>query len=198
MKKIITKIIIAFTLITNISSFAYADEIDDLMTKTLEKQAQTQQEAQCQNAYGMSCAEYSEWNSMTEKEQKEYAESLLDGLDSVAPPDSDNPLRKFKAPIIPKPKTLPGPGRTIQETDSSAQNTLLTKIVPRYTIGFIGFIAGIALLFTVIGGARLAMSYGDEEAIEKGKKQITYSIIALIIALLSYTIVNIIINISFQ
>jgi len=211
------------------STLAYADEIDDLMQKTLEEQEKAKilqekqcqnaygmscaeyekdnsmtekekilQEKQCQNAYGMSCAEYAEDNSMTEKEKKIFAESLLEGLDSVAPTDEANPLRKFKAPTLPKPKTLPGPGTNIQNTDPSAQNTLLTKIVPRYTIGFIGFIAGVALLFTIIGGARLAMAYGNEEAIEKGKKQITYSLIALVIALLSYTIVNILINISFQ
>ena len=138
-----------------------------------------EQEKFCQSAYGMSCAEYQLKNANpTEKAEIEK--------------------REFKAPTIAKPKTLPGPSADLQEKDPGARRTLLNKTIPGYIVGLIGFISILALLFSIIGGVRIAMSYGNEETIEAGKKQVTYSIVALIIGLLSYTIVTIIINITFE
>lgn len=169
MKKLITTIITAALLATTfLSTATYADD--------------TQQEQFCQSAYGMSCAEYQAKSANpTEKAEAEAAKK-----------------RELKAPTIAKPKTLPGPSSDLQEKDPGARKTLLNKTIPGYIVGLIGFISILALLFTIIGGVRIAMSYGNEETIEAGKKQVTYSIVALIIGLLSYTIVTIIINITFE
>lgn len=102
----------------------------------------------------------------------------------------------FEAPTIPKPSTLPGPSET-EQIDKTLRSILLDTILPRFTIMLIGFIGGLALLFIVIAGARFAMAYGNEEAIDKAKKQAIYGIVGLLIAILAYTIVTIIVNLEF-
>ena len=51
--------------------------------------------------------------------------------------------------------------------------------------------AGIsAVLFIIIGGIQILTAYGNDEKIGKAKKTITYAIIGLLIAILSYAIVS--------
>lgn len=100
----------------------------------------------------------------------------------------------FDPPDIPRPDTLPGP-------DTSADNTrkiLIESVLPKFAVGFVGFVASLSLVFLIIGGVRFAMAYGNEEAIEKAKNQVIYSLVGLIIALLSYAIVSVIVNLKFS
>lgn len=48
----------------------------------------------------------------------------------------------------------------------------------------------VAVLMIVIGGIRYTVSNGDASAIKGAKNTILYSVIGLIVAILSYTIVN--------
>lgn len=98
--------------------------------------------------------------------------------------------RDFVQPTIPQPQTLPGDG-------VNTKKTLTESLLPKYAVGLIGFVSMAALVFLVIAGVRFATAYGNEEAVETAKKQVIYSIVALLIALLSYTIVSIIINLKF-
>jgi len=51
--------------------------------------------------------------------------------------------------------------------------------------------AGIsAVLFIIIGGIQILTAYGNDEKIGKAKKTVTYAIIGLLIAILSYAIVS--------
>ena len=52
----------------------------------------------------------------------------------------------------------------------------------------------LALAFIIIGGFQYITSAGNEEQAETGKKTLTNAIIGLVIAILSYTIVIVIIN----
>jgi glucose uptake protein GlcU len=52
----------------------------------------------------------------------------------------------------------------------------------------------VAVLFIIIGGFQLITSRGNEEQAESGKKTLTNAIIGLVVILLSYVIVNVIIN----
>lgn len=99
--------------------------------------------------------------------------------------------RDFAPPTIPQPQTLPGQG-------VETKLDLVQSVLPKYAVGLVGFVAMGALVFLVIAGVRFVTAYGNEEAVETAKKQIIYSIVALLVALLSYTIVSIIINIKFE
>ncbi len=50
----------------------------------------------------------------------------------------------------------------------------------------------VAVLFMIIGGIQILTAYGSDEKIGKAKKTITFAIIGLLIAILSYAIVSII------
>lgn len=54
--------------------------------------------------------------------------------------------------------------------------------------------AVVAILFIIIGGFRYMTSSGNQEAADKGKKQITNAVIGLVVIILSYTIVSVLIN----
>lgn len=84
--------------------------------------------------------------------------------------------------------------------DASDSNTLFNPIKYQ-TLGdliisltklFVTILSIVAVAFIVLGGGQLVISAGNQEAIEKGKKTITWAIIGLVFALLAFSIVAII------
>lgn len=105
----------------------------------------------------------------------------------------------FQSPIPPKPDYLPGPDETILKDDASGtfRKTLITATLPRFAVILTGIVGIAAFLFLIISGIRFATAYTNEEAYEGAKKQAIYALVGFLIALLAYTVVNIIINIDF-
>lgn len=103
----------------------------------------------------------------------------------------------FKPSYIPKPNTLPGPSATLQEQEG-IRNLLTTKVLPRIATASAGFVGGLSLVFVIIGGVRLATSYGGEDSVDTAKNQIIYGLVGFAVALLAYTIVTIIVSLEFQ
>ena len=68
--------------------------------------------------------------------------------------------------------------------------------LPEITRVVISIAGAMAFLFIIIGGIQILTAYGDEEKITTAKKTITYAIIGLLVALLSYAIVSIISGIN--
>ncbi len=99
---------------------------------------------------------------------------------------------EFKAPQIPKPPSLPG------REDQNTRVALTENVLPKFAVNMVGFVSMFALLFLIIAGVRFVTAYGNEERIESAKRQATYSIVGLLIALLSYTIVSIIVNLRIE
>lgn len=62
------------------------------------------------------------------------------------------------------------------------------------TRGFLAIIAIVAVLFVIIGGFRMVISQGNEEAYTKAKQTVTWAIIGVIVASLSFSIVSIVQN----
>src|ERR1051326_9483449 len=52
----------------------------------------------------------------------------------------------------------------------------------------------VAVLFVIIGGYQYMTSGGNEESAEKGRKTVTNAIIGVVIIILSYVIVNAVVN----
>lgn len=98
---------------------------------------------------------------------------------------------------IPKPDTLPGPDKATQVADKGGAYAV-EKFLPKVTKMFISFCGIVAFLFTITGGIRLMVSYGDNEASGAAKKQIQWSLIGLVISIFAYTIISIISSISLQ
>lgn len=103
----------------------------------------------------------------------------------------------FTAPTIYKPELIPGP-ETAAVANEGSRNILLNKFLPNLAVRIIGLIGVAALISIIVGGLRYVTAYGNDEAIEKAKTQILYSIVGFIVAILSYTIVSIVINTQFS
>lgn len=67
---------------------------------------------------------------------------------------------------------------------------LTTKIIDI----LLGLLAGIAIIFIIIGGYQMVVSSGNEEQFKKGRRTLTYAIVGVVVALFAYTIVLVIGN----
>ncbi len=85
------------------------------------------------------------------------------------------------------------PAQTLYNPIKDASN--LTELLLKIMRGFI-MITGIwAVAFIVIGGFKMVISQGNEEAVTAAKKSIMWSVLGLIVVLLSFSIIAIIQNI---
>lgn len=104
-------------------------------------------------------------------------------------------LTLTKPPIIPTGASsdlkIPGAGK-----DSAS--VLQGSVLPTFTNTVIGLTGGLSLLFVIISGIQILTAYGNEEAVGKGKKTLTFALIGLVISLLSYAIVQIIVSIKIK
>ena len=107
--------------------------------------------------------------------------------------------QQFTQSTIPKPNTLPGPTIDANSTaNDSLRQTLITNILPKLAVVLIGLIASLSLVFLIIAGVKFATAYGNDETVQKAKKQAIYAIVGLILALMSYTIVTIVSNFKYN
>ncbi len=116
-------------------------------------------------------------------------------LNLVAVHAADSPAEEIKEIIPPKPKNLPGPSK--EDLKAGASRILTASVLPKLTVYLIGIVAGVSVLFLVISGVRFATAYGNEENVEKAKNQAVFAVVGIIIALLAYTVVQIILKIQF-
>ncbi len=71
------------------------------------------------------------------------------------------------------------------------------ELLPKVTQVVVGIGAATSVLFVIIGGIEILTAYGNDDRITSGKKTVTYALIGLVIATLSYAIVSIISALSF-
>lgn len=109
---------------------------------------------------------------------------LFTTLNTVYAASSD-----FTPPTIPKPATLPGPAKN---DPVSNENYLTNELIPRVVRGALGILGVGSLFFVILGGVQYLITFQDEANAENAKKTIQYAIYGLIIAIFSYSIVNII------
>ncbi len=94
-----------------------------------------------------------------------------------------------------KPDTILLPGANIPNDEGQGfQKALL----PNITKAVIGLTGGLSLLFVIIGSVQILTAYGNDERLVAAKKTLTWAIAGLVIALLSYAVVQIITSIKFK
>ena len=79
------------------------------------------------------------------------------------------------------------PGRIAEQTGGEGSLRGLVLRMVNYFLGFIGLVAVIMIIY---GGVTYVTAAGQDEAIGNAKKIITYSLVGIIIILLSFAIVN--------
>lgn len=100
------------------------------------------------------------------------------------------PLDKDNKPTLADQLILPHSDSTTPEGDVGG------RLLPTITTIVVGASAGASVLFIIIGAIQMLTAYGNDEKISKGKQTITYAIVGLVIAILSYAIVTIISSIN--
>ncbi len=101
------------------------------------------------------------------------------------------------APTVVRPSIVPAGSERIllphPTNDQIPQEQYFGGVVlPSLTQTVIALAAGLAFLFMIIGGIQILTAYGNEEKVSNGRKTMTFAIVGLVIALLSYAIVSII------
>ncbi len=87
-----------------------------------------------------------------------------------------------------------GLGGDVTEFTGTAAGTDVTDLVVAITTivnALLALVAIIAVVFIVIGGVRYITSQGDEDAVALAKNTIIYSIIGLIVVILSAVLINV-------
>lgn len=98
-------------------------------------------------------------------------------------------------PTIPQPDLLPGPDES--DNQAAVQSYFRDTAIPGFIAGFLGVIAGLAVMGVIVAGVRFITSYGNEEGITAAKKMATWSVIGFGISILAYAIVSIINTLAF-
>jgi len=75
-----------------------------------------------------------------------------------------------------------------------AQNDSLTDFLVTILKGFLAITAMWSVMFIVVGGFRMVISQGNEEAVGVAKKTITWAVLGLVVTLLSFSIIAIVQN----
>jgi hypothetical protein len=105
----------------------------------------------------------------------------------IIPLDADNKTTLSDQLILP---------HSDSSTTGSAEGDVGGRLLPTITTIVISASGGAAVLFTIIGAIQMLTAYGNDEKITQGKKTITFAIVGLIIAILSYAIVTIVSSIN--
>lgn len=105
-------------------------------------------------------------------------------------------------PIIPTGSTTGSGAKKLyipHNTDNQTNKTYLeNQLLPGIAATIIGIVGGLSLLFVIISGIQFLTSYGNGDAMSKAKNTLTWAIIGIIVASLSYAIVRIISTINPQ
>lgn len=115
-----------------------------------------------------------------------------------APASGDTPVGTVTQPkIIPEGGTDTAKLYLPHDTSNVGNKTYIqNSLLPGIAATIIGFTGGLALLFVVISGIQYLTAYGDPGIADKAKKTLTYALVGLILAGLSYAIVAIIATIN--
>ncbi|MDP2624922.1 MAG: pilin [Candidatus Peregrinibacteria bacterium] len=98
-------------------------------------------------------------------------------------------------PTIPQPDLLPGPDEDADQ--ATVQSYFRNQAIPTFINGFLGLIAGVALLALMGSGIRFITSYGNEEGISAAKRMAVWSVVGFGITLLAFAVVSVINTLAF-
>lgn len=84
--------------------------------------------------------------------------------------------------------------RNANGCDGASSGDDLKNVISSIIKGVIGIIGAVAAIFILVGGINYMTSAGDAAKLEKAKKTILWAVIGLVIAVLTFAIVNFVIG----
>ena len=73
---------------------------------------------------------------------------------------------------------------------SSDPGVTMARFIEYAALTLVDIVAGLAMLFVVVGGAFMVMNFGNETQIEKGKKSVFFALGGFTLAILSQAIIS--------
>jgi len=124
--------------------------------------------------------------------------SLFGGFLSFVPPvqadDEKEVVNPVVQPTIPVPDFLPAPD--VGTTGGETQNYILNETIPRAINIGIGILSITAFNGILISAIQMLTAYGNDEKLNRAKTNLRYSLIGLVLVMLSYAIVSIVVSIA--
>ena len=124
--------------------------------------------------------------------------SLFGGFLSFVPPvqadDEKEVVNPVVQPTIPVPDFLPAPD--VGSTGGETQNFILNETIPRAINIGIGILSITAFIGILISAIQMLTAYGNDEKLNRAKTNLRYSLIGLVLVMLSYAIVSIVVSIA--
>jgi hypothetical protein len=113
--------------------------------------------------------------------------ALLVGVGGVVLPASN----VMAINVIKDQCTTVNPSSTICQAATKDDSTKMTRTIINVMLQVLGILA---VIMIIVGGIRYTISNGDASRVKAAKDTITYAVVGLIVALLSYAIVNFVIG----
>jgi hypothetical protein len=73
-------------------------------------------------------------------------------------------------------------------------NILVGAAIPRIAAIFLNAIAALSVIFVIVGGSRMILSFGKEEERTKGAKSIIWALAGVVLALTSHRMVTVVVS----
>jgi hypothetical protein len=132
---------------------------------------------------------------LTVNEQNKFTRTGNNVIHAIIKRSNDQPISIKVADF-----SIGSPSGT--RTDTKLEDTLynpvpeeeLTHMFLVITKGFLGIVGIWAVLFIIVGGFKMVMAQGNEEKYAEAKKTVTWAILGVIIAALSFSMVAIVQN----
>lgn len=99
---------------------------------------------------------------------------------------------------MPCPDNLPCIQEDTQKSSAKVNEFLTAQFAVKFFSSFLGLSAAAAVVFIIVGGVQMHLSFGEDEQIGQGKKTITWAVIGLVISILAIAIVQIISRLQYQ
>src|SRR3989338_347446 len=124
--------------------------------------------------------------------------SLFGGLLSFVPPVQADDEKEVLSPVVQPPLPVPDflPDPDVGSTGGETQNYILNETIPRAINIGIGILSITAFIGILISAIQMLTAYGNDEKLNRAKTNLRYSLIGLVLVMLSYAIVSIVVSIA--
>lgn len=122
-------------------------------------------------------------NTTPSSEDRDTSPIPVNQVKSTPPPIIPNDLQKdIKLPV--------------NYNQDNNKEYFTNQLLPNIAKTIISITGGLALIFAIISGLQMQIAYGDDAQVKKAKTTLTYALVGLVLAGLSYGIVAIIASIK--
>lgn len=126
------------------------------------------------------------------------ADTAADSTGDEGSTQSARPEKQYRIPTIPKPEGLPGLASDNLDNPEDARQYFIGDLLPRVTKLLITLVAIASFVMLLVSGFTYFTTFGDTDKGDKAKNTAIWSLVGLIVAMLSFAIVQVIGSLPFS